>query len=312
METHRYGPREKKERLKPTFKKVSNLYEQVKERVIFLRDCDKEAFQKETGKHYRVLTKEEFSTHFKVKTHEIEQCFQRLNKEGILAHPKRNHVHDTKREPYGYGDESGWAADLYYYMDEDDKWHRAVWDENKKIIEKMLGQGYDINKKSGGKSTFNSVKWGQNIKMLQYLVSLGARPDEEDLIDYISEEKQFLYLLQQTDNTGLENVLFKAAELGLESAAKALLAKKAEVNAQDAKGNTALILAVREGHTGIAEMLLLNKAKISIKDQEGKTAYDYAKETKRKEVLSLFLEFEKKLNKEQAKDMKKRRLRLLY
>lgn len=60
------------------------------------------------------VTKEDIARDLKVKEHEVENVFHRLNLEGILSQRKSNYAHDTNRNPMFPGGESGWASDIYY------------------------------------------------------------------------------------------------------------------------------------------------------------------------------------------------------
>lgn len=57
-----------------------------------------------------VLRKEEIAEIFKAKPHEVEQCFHRLNLEGLISQAKKIEPHDYSRK---HGD-SCWAADVYH------------------------------------------------------------------------------------------------------------------------------------------------------------------------------------------------------
>jgi uncharacterized protein YeaO (DUF488 family) len=70
---------------------------------------------KTTDKH--CVRKEEVAEMFKAKPHEIEQCFHKLNLEGLLSQASKIEPHDYSRKA---GD-SCWAADIYYIQNNQEK-----------------------------------------------------------------------------------------------------------------------------------------------------------------------------------------------
>lgn len=70
--------------------------------------------------------------------------------------------------------------------------------------------------------------------------------------------------------------LFKGAEEGHADAAEVLLKNRADVNAKDNKGRTALMMAIRSDHADVAEVLLKNEADVNAKDNDGWTALMWA------------------------------------
>lgn len=68
-----------------------------------------------------------------------------------------------------------------------------------------------------------------------------------------------------------ESLLQVAADGDIDQV-KSLLSQGADVNTEDEKGQTALHLAVREGHLALAELLLSKGAEVDVKDKFGWTA----------------------------------------
>jgi ankyrin repeat protein len=68
-----------------------------------------------------------------------------------------------------------------------------------------------------------------------------------------------------------------------------LLDKNADVNAADNSGQTALMLASKEGYSGIVQMLLDKKADANAKDKNGRTALMLASQGGHEEVKKLLV-----------------------
>jgi len=112
----RYGKRDGKDKkFRPSHKHDNNLMNKVRDHI------------KTTSKH--IVRKEELAELFKAKPHEIEQCFQRLNLEGLLSQAH-------KIEPY----DSRWAADIYYIQKPEKKK-----DISGRIILADIDQAYKLN-----------------------------------------------------------------------------------------------------------------------------------------------------------------------
>lgn len=60
------------------------------------------------------LYKEQVAYTFQCKTHLIEQCFNILNREGILNQPTHSAPHDSTRAHFFCGGDSAWCGDRYY------------------------------------------------------------------------------------------------------------------------------------------------------------------------------------------------------
>jgi ankyrin repeat protein len=66
-----------------------------------------------------------------------------------------------------------------------------------------------------------------------------------------------------------------------------LLTKKAGVNSRDNDGQTALMLASRDGYREVVQMLLAKKAAVNEKDKNGVTALMLASKGSHREVKKL-------------------------
>jgi ankyrin repeat protein len=73
-----------------------------------------------------------------------------------------------------------------------------------------------------------------------------------------------------------------------------LVAKAANINAQDEKGKTALMVAANEGFENITQEILKLNADPNLKDKENKTALDYAIEKGNTQLIKLLTEKTKK------------------
>ncbi len=83
--------------------------------------------------------------------------------------------------------------------------------------------------------------------------------------------------------------LFQAVRAGQLTEAESLLAHGAAVNARDANGQTALMVATRMGHEGLVMRLLQLGARLDLTDNAGLTALQYAKQTGNSRIISLLM-----------------------
>lgn len=109
-----------------------------------------------------------------------------------------------------------------------------------------------------------------DIEMIEVLLDKGADPN-------VKFNKAGYTLLMDSSFEGLDNV------------AKALIENKADINAQDKLGMSALHYAAREGHSEVIKLLIESGANKTLQDSRGKKPVDYARENHDSEVSSLFL-----------------------
>lgn len=89
-------------------------------------------------------------------------------------------------------------------------------------------------------------------------------------------------------NSDMGTALMAATYKNQPQLVKLLLEKKANPNATDANGITALSLAVQFKNTELVKMLLDYKADKTIKDKKGKTAFEYAVFSQNEPIINLF------------------------
>ena len=84
--------------------------------------------------------------------------------------------------------------------------------------------------------------------------------------------------------------LIEAASKGDIDTVRTLLAKGADVNAEDNDGNTALMASAKNGHTNIVQVLLKQGADVNAKTKSGETALMIAKKMGHEEIVLIFKE----------------------
>jgi hypothetical protein len=103
-----------------------------------------------------------------------------------------------------------------------------------------------------------------------------------------------LLLEQKADvdakDTSGRTALSRAAEMGHEAVVRLLLEQKADVDAKDTSGRTALSRAAEMGHEAVVRLLLEQKADVDAKDTSGRTALSRAAEMGHEAVVRLLLE----------------------
>lgn len=88
-------------------------------------------------------------------------------------------------------------------------------------------------------------------------------------------------------NSDMGTALMAATYKNHPELVKLLLEKKANPNAADANGTTALSLAVQFKNSPLVQLLLDHKADKTIKDNKGKTAFEYAVFSQNEQIINL-------------------------
>lgn len=88
-------------------------------------------------------------------------------------------------------------------------------------------------------------------------------------------------------NSDMGTALMAATYKNHPELVKLLLDKKANPNAADTNGTTALSLAVQFKNSPLVQLLLEHKADKTIKDNKGKTAFEYAVFSQNEQIINL-------------------------
>lgn len=162
----------------------------------------------------------------------------------------------------------------------------------KSIMEILLENGAEVNKTdSNGRTVLHHVLCNftpRKESVVSFLLAKNASVNAQGMWDQKPLRRAVRYGLENVVNILLEEgaevnhasildkttVLHTAASLGHVSIARALLAKNANINAQDDLGHTPLILAAKEGRANMVQMLLDEGANAALKTNTGKRARD--------------------------------------
>jgi ankyrin repeat protein len=147
-----------------------------------------------------------------------------------------------------------------------------------KVVEYLVAKGADVNlsNKSGWTPLVYAVSL-QHFETARFLIEHGA--DINARFTYFQEGERTL--LMQAVSSFDRDSRDKAQEI-----IKTLLDRGAEVNRQDAKGKSALMMAVMKKHADIVRLLLAHGADVSLRDSDGKSALDLARDLALAEVVS--------------------------
>ncbi len=122
-----------------------------------------------------------------------------------------------------------------------------------------------------GEGALHILVRGRDLNWLSFLLSRGARPD-----------------LQSRDGT---SPLMLAAQIGWVEGAEQLLARRANVNLANARGETALIFAVQRRDLPMVRLLRSQGADVNLTDSvAGYSALDYARQDRRAAAILRALE----------------------
>lgn len=149
------------------------------------------------------------------------------------------------------------------------------------LVEWLLERGADIKAQNAfGDSTLYAavIPSKQNVKVVELLLERGANPDKQNNRGYTPlMQAATIPRTIEDEQTSIEII-------------KLLLAHGANLDTQTLDyGDTALIWAVKLGHTRIAEFLIAHGADPSLKDKAGRDALQHARELERKEIELLLL-----------------------
>lgn len=86
---------------------------------------------------------------------------------------------------------------------------------------------------------------------------------------------------------GANEDLRAGALAGNNNLVKTAIANRADVNSQDSKGNTPLMLAVGAGHLETARLIIAAKPNLQLKNKEGKTVLKIAEQLGKAEIVGL-------------------------
>lgn len=92
------------------------------------------------------------------------------------------------------------------------------------------------------------------------------------------------------DQNGRTPLMWAAGPFGSKDLIRFLIAAKADVNARDNNGRTALSFAAEQGNNSVTEELIRNGANIDLADNEGKTPLMWACEKGHPKMIQLLLQ----------------------
>lgn len=149
------------------------------------------------------------------------------------------------------------------------------------LVEWLLARGADIKSHNafGDSLLYEAVgRSEQNVKVVELLLARGADPHKQNNHGYTPLMQAAMIPRTPED----EQIAIATIKL--------LLEHGANLNTQTFDyGDTALIWAVKLGHTRVAEFLIARGADLKLKDKAGRDALQHARELKRKEIELLLL-----------------------
>lgn len=150
-------------------------------------------------------------------------------------------------------------------------------------IEALVKGGADINgTDDDGVTALMIAATRYDSKTIKLLLALGVAVDAQDItgrtaLDYARRQgnERGIALLEEAEKqlpVPLQpSVLMKAAKKGNVNLVKETLKKNVDINAQDKKGATALVVAVRWGTLAMVKLLLDNGARVDTRNDTGLT-----------------------------------------
>jgi len=169
------------------------------------------------------------------------------------------------------------------------------------MVERLVNNGFDINKKDGnGDTALLCATRNGNTDVAIFLIERGAAIYEADAAGknalVLAEEGQhqhILQALQQTPVYKMNNCLLTVILSHDVGAVKNHISQNADLNVKDADGHTPLMRAVICANPEITRLLIDARAPLHERDNNGRTALDIAKQhwddckLKRREVRKI-------------------------
>ncbi len=160
----------------------------------------------------------------------------------------------------------------------------AIFSGNTDSVETAIECGANVNKadKNGCTPIMFAIDSSCGVDGLKYVSSFGS---PKYIIDSLISNGAFINV---TDKTG-DTPLIKAAKLNIRDVYDSFIAAEADFDAQDSKGNTALMYAVinSNGDSWNTQSILEGNPDRRIKNKAGETAFDIAKHWQKESVIDL-------------------------
>lgn len=160
----------------------------------------------------------------------------------------------------------------------------------------VSGARFDVSDKQGNTPLMIAVQKNYT-EIIKKLIRYDALPNNQDASLTIAAAKNDLNLIKMLigarANINAQNrfgntALMIALERGFDSIVQALLEAQADVNIQNNEGKTALMIAAKKGNASYVDQLIAAGARNEFKDASGKTAYQIAVDNGHVELLIKF------------------------
>ena len=160
----------------------------------------------------------------------------------------------------------------------------AIFSGNNDLVQTTIECGANVNEadKNGCTPIMFAIDSSCGVAGEKYVSSFGS---PKYIIDSLISNGAFVNV---TDKVG-DTPLIKAAKLNLRDVYDSFIAAEADFNAQDSKGNSALMYAVfnSNGDSWNTQSILEGNPDRRIKNKAGQTAFDIAKHWQRESVIDL-------------------------
>jgi ankyrin repeat protein len=181
--------------------------------------------------------------------------------------------------------------------------HKAAQSGNEVVVQRLLGDGANVNVKGGSGETALHLAAGSGHEavtqlLLQNRVDVDAKDSNGETALHYAAENGYKavakLLLENGADIAVKNKrgrtpLHWAARSGRKEVAKLLLEKGADVNAKGGLGGLALHWAAENGHEAVVQLLLKCGADVAAKNNYGKTALHWAAGSGHEAVVQLLL-----------------------